>query len=374
MDARIEKALVSFCTICVALFGWQSPSACSQTYQVKSENFVVYAADRRLAQQASALAEKYRRELSIDWLGYEIGPWQQHCPIEVKIGPHAGGETSFAFVQGPSGKGVPVSWQMKIYGPPDRLLDAVLPHEVTHTIFATHFGKPLPRWADEGACTTVEHESERAKNHRMLIEFLTGTPSRGIPFNRMFTMKQYPHDILPLYAQGYSVAKYLINQKGRQHFVKFLEHGMSREQSGYDTSTWDEATQTYYGFDDLSDLQVSWMKWVRNGSPLQPQVQIAAAGSAALNSDARVDPSDTFAVVSPRDSKSGPTENTIANSATPTAKLNTWYSRESRAKQAIASVAKAPESAPSSSTFRPGSIKRIDRGKYKPSAENRIWR
>ena len=42
-----------------------------------------------------------------------------------------------------------------------RILDSVLPHEITHTIFATHFGQPLPRWADEGACTTVDGRPTR---------------------------------------------------------------------------------------------------------------------------------------------------------------------------------------------------------------------
>ena len=51
-------------------------------------------------------------------------------------------------------------WDMKIQGSEERVLDSVLPHEVTHTIFASHFRQPLPRWADEGACTTVEHVSE----------------------------------------------------------------------------------------------------------------------------------------------------------------------------------------------------------------------
>ncbi len=70
------------------------------------------------------------------------------------------------------------------------MLDSVLPHEVTHTIFASHFRRPLPRWADEGACTTVEHPSERTKQQQMLIEFLH--TNRGIPFHPMFAMKEYP--------------------------------------------------------------------------------------------------------------------------------------------------------------------------------------
>lgn len=337
-----------------------------QTYQSSSENFVVYAANAQLAKKASVLAEQYRKDLSLDWLGYEIEPWRERCPIYIEVGHHAGGETSFAFIQGATGRSEPISWQMKIYGPIDRLLDAVLPHEVTHTIFATHFGRPLPRWADEGACTTVEHESERAKNHQMLISFLTARPSRGIPFNRMFTMKQYPHDILPLYAQGYSVARYLIGQKGRQHFVQYLEKGMTMERSNRDTGAWDRATKEYYGFENLSDLQISWEKWVRSGSPQQtPDLQIASSESNSQSG--LIDPKGTYAIAK----NSSPIQNPIADNVSRTdlaaagktgGKLNSWYARESRAKQAVSVGSKTvpnPASAKNNSTpFRPGSLKR----------------
>jgi len=251
--------------------------------QIASENFIVSAEDARLAKQVSLEAERFRKELAIEWLGHEIGPWQDKCPITVELGMHAGGETSFAFVTNGRGQGIPVSWQMKIYGPPDRLLDAVLPHEITHTIFATHFGRPLPRWADEGACTTVEHESERRKNHQMLMDFLGAKPSRGIPFNRMFTMKNYPHDILPLYAQGYSLAKFLIAQKGRRHFLDFVEAGMNAEVPGRELAAWDSATEKFYGFENLSELQISWLGWVKDGSDVAAIASVVEAPSPASN-------------------------------------------------------------------------------------------
>lgn len=240
------------------------PEHASAQYRAESTNFVAFAADQQLAQQVAHEAERFRRELAVEWLGHELPNWRQKCPIRVQIARDAGGETSFAFTS-PNGS-EPIDWEMKIFGPPDRLLDAVLPHEVTHTIFASHFQRPLPRWADEGACTTVEHEIERQKNHRMLIEFLMN--SRGIPFNRMFTLREYPHDILPLYAQGYSLAKYLILQKGKRHFVDYIGAGMASEQPGRETDCWDRVTEEFYGFENLSDLQISWLDWVKQGSPM----------------------------------------------------------------------------------------------------------
>jgi len=235
-------------TVCVVSLLLLRNSAIAQQ-PVVTQNFAVFADDPQYANRVAQDAERYRKELSIAWLGYEIDPWQERCPIRVTLDLHAGGETSFAFLIPPGGdRGQPTGWEMKIFGPPDRLLDAVLPHEITHTIFATHFGRPLPRWADEGACTTVEHQSERSKNHGMLINFLGASPSRGIPFNRMFTMKNYPHDILPLYAQGYSLARFLIQQSGRRQFLDYIADGMENERPGF------------------SDLQIQWIRWVREGS------------------------------------------------------------------------------------------------------------
>ena len=138
-------------------------------------------------------------------------------------------------------------------------MDSVLPHEVTHTIFATHFGGPLPRWADEGACTTVEHTSERKKQEDWLIRFIH--ERRGIPFNRMFAMTEYPRDILPLYAQGYSVTRYLIAQGGKQKFIAFVGDGIA-------TNNWNAAVQKHYGYDRLGDLQLAWQAWLGRGQSI----------------------------------------------------------------------------------------------------------
>ena len=165
----------------------------------------------------------------------------------------AGGATSFVF-----DRGEVFDWEMKIQGSRERVLDSVLPHEITHTIFASYFRQPLPRWADEGACTTVEHRSEIAKQERMLIDFLkTG---RGIPFSTMFAMKEYPQDVMPLYSQGHSLAQWLIEQRGKQAFLAFLADGMQDE-------NWPRAVEKHYGFHDLYTLQNSWLDWVKQGRP-----------------------------------------------------------------------------------------------------------
>lgn len=265
--------LIQVCCLCSLLLGFADSEVTSgfdgrglPRGKVESENFVVYAADYRLATKVSQRAEAYRKSLAIEWTGQELPPWSQKCPIEVELGGASSGETSFAFVDQPNGRGYPIEWQMKIRGPYERVLDSVLPHEITHTIFATHFGQPLPRWADEGACTMVEHELEKNKNHQLLMEFLHSKPSMGIPFNRMFVMRSYPRQILPLYAQGYSVAKFLIFQGGKQRFVEYIGKGLKQDEMNRGSAGWSAVTREFYGYKDLSELQTSWIKWVGDGS------------------------------------------------------------------------------------------------------------
>jgi hypothetical protein len=88
----------------------------------------------------------------------------------------------------------------------------------------------------------------------------------------MFAMKEYPADVLPLYAQGYSLARFLIEQGGRQKFIDFVGQGMK-------TDNWSGDIKDHYGFDNLADLQNRWLDWVKQGSPsiaAKPEELIAA--------------------------------------------------------------------------------------------------
>ena len=236
----------------------------------RSANFIVETPDPNFALQVSQAAEKYRHDLAIEWLGQAMPNWAQPCLMTVQAGPQlgAGGATTFQFQNGEV-----FDWRMTIQGSQQRLLDSVLPHEITHMIFASRFRQPLPRWADEGGATTVEHASERNKYRQMLYQFLrTG---HGIAFNQMFAMTDYPADIMPLYAQGYSLAEFLIQTGGRREYVEFLGDGLKSED-------WPGAVQRHYGVKDLGALQNTWLAWVAQGSPALKQRYAPAAGGGEM--------------------------------------------------------------------------------------------
>ena len=272
MDARAVRAAA----IVVAL-------VVTTGARYRAPNFIVETQDPQLAREFALAAEQQRRELAISWLGEELPNWAQPCHITVRVGPQlgAGGATTFYF-----DKGEVFGWRMSIQGSRERVLDSVLPHEITHMILASHFRRPIPRWADEGAATSVEHVSERNKHRRMLYQFLrTG---RGIAFNQLFAMREYPADIMPLYAQSYSLAEYLIQIGGRRKYVEFVGDGM-------DSNDWCGAIERHYGIANSGVLQQTWLAWVQQGCPnlppsTQPEAQPGAEMIAASHQRERPQP------------------------------------------------------------------------------------
>ncbi|HMC10181.1 MAG TPA: hypothetical protein VKH44_02780 [Pirellulaceae bacterium] len=249
MEARLAQVFVL--VICPGLLGATYPT----------ENFVVHAPTQEIATQVGRAAEHFRRQLAIEWLGYELPQWAAPCPIRVKVGQlGAGGQTTFSFFPNGNGSAEVCKWDMQIQGTLERILDSVLPHEVTHTIFACHFRRPLPRWADEGGATLAEHDSEKREQVLRLKQVIGSR--RRIPLKNLFNIKEYPpdmQDVLTLYAEGYSVAELLVQEGGRARYLKFITDA---HRDG-----WDKAVHAHYGYRGVDDLEKRWHTWVMAGSP-----------------------------------------------------------------------------------------------------------
>jgi hypothetical protein len=262
MDARLCRLIAVVPAL--LLLGTSSSGATFST-----RNFAVTAPTPDFAQEVAQTAERCRAELAQVWLGHTLPDWFRPCQVSVTAGQiGAGGATTFTFAAGQV-----FGWNMKVQGTPERILDSVIPHEVSHTIFATHFRRPLPRWADEGAATLVEHESERHRQ-QLLLHQVFNSPQR-IPLTRLISMKEYPSDmqsVLTLYAEGYSLASYLVQSRGRDVYLRFLEDGYQHD--------WDHAIQTCYLLPNVAALEQRWTSWVMAGSPELPDGQMIAQNEA----------------------------------------------------------------------------------------------
>ena len=252
MDALFARWTRFGLVLATVWFGLIGSPGSTEAANFRTQNFIVDAPTPGLAKAVGDAAEKYRSDLSEYWTGQALPAWPRPCPIRVVAGPNLAAQGVTTYNPAPVR-----DFQMEVIGTPERILDSVLPHEVTHTVLATYFGRPLPRWADEGICTTVEHVSERSKHEAKLREFLSSR--RGIAMNQLFLLTEYPPDVLPMYAQGYSVCQFLIGQQGPRTFISFLRDYMQRP-------SWTANIQKHYGYDSLAELQQYWLSWVESGS------------------------------------------------------------------------------------------------------------
>jgi hypothetical protein len=239
-------------------------------------NFVVTAPDEQLARKFGEMAEFYRKEKALEWLGQEMPNWPQRCPLRVVIAPAgAGGATTFGFDRG----GVS-SQQMDIKGPARQLLNSVLPHEITHTVLAHHFGRPVPRWADEGGSVLSENDEERTSHDIRCREILN--QGKAFRLSVLFRMVDYPRDMIVLYAEGYSVSAYLVErggggQAGRRKLLQFLAYGMegSTQNSHGTPTSWNAAAQRVYGAASVDALEGEWIEALK-----YPGARVAARNTA----------------------------------------------------------------------------------------------
>jgi hypothetical protein len=234
-------------------------------YQARTPNFIVHAPTQQIADRIGQLAEKFRREKAIEWLGREMTPWPQPCPLHVKVSMNGpSGATSFNFGRDNYGRGMVMGQHMQIQGPLDRLMDSVLPHEITHTVFAYHFKCPVPRWADEGGSVLSEDDIERIRHDKLTRQILNS--NHQFRLRQLFALTEYPQGkVMHLYAQGYSVTNYLVEMQGKHAFINFVARGMNEG--------WDRAA-SMYGFRTVEDLEENWLKKLRETKG-QPHIQLA---------------------------------------------------------------------------------------------------
>lgn len=245
------------CLFALGAFLWVGTSLSSARGRYQTRNFIIYAPTQQIAEQMGQYAERYRREKALEWLGYEMKPWGRRCPLEVTVNMGgSGGATSFVFDRGQI-----QDQKMEIQGRLDRLLASVLPHEVTHTVFAYYFRRPVPRWADEGGSVLSEDQLERSR-HDHLVRNILRTRGRAMPLRRLFNLRNYPSDVMVLYAQGYSVTNFLVSKSSKPRFLRFLDEGMRRG--------WDSALNTHYGFRSVEALEEAWLDHLRRTPPESP--------------------------------------------------------------------------------------------------------
>lgn len=219
----------------------------------RTQNFIVTTnSTYEFAQECANRFEESRHRLAVYWFGQPQNNFIQPVPCTVTLSPMAqGGVTSFTGTDG-----AVASIDCRVGGPASWLLADCIPHETLHMVTHVHWRSPSfpPRWVDEGLCSIIESDNTYVRHSNELVGFLqTG---RGITTKRLWTMRDYPSDIMPLYAQGYSQVLFLFNHSGPKELIDFIDKGAD-----------ESALSSVYGYDSCIEFQRIWLTWVQAGSP-----------------------------------------------------------------------------------------------------------
>lgn len=229
---------------------------------VESANFTVQAPSIALAQQVAQIAEASRRAMALAWLGKELPTNTSRIELRYRYADNlGGGATSFTFFAGQA-----VCTGTTVEGHADRVLADVVPHEITHQVLlAGHFGRPLPRWADEGAATLAEDQTEWNRYEQRLQQALG--EQRTFPLKQLLPMHDYPRDVGTFYAQSHDLVAFLVSKHDRPTFVAFMDRALADRY-------YEPALDRYYGYASVDALEKDWLAacWWRRRRQQAPAV------------------------------------------------------------------------------------------------------
>jgi hypothetical protein len=256
---------ISFSSLVVVALCGQTPVA---TY--RTTNFVIHADTPEIAKLVGDSAERSRKDVGKLWLDKEPAAWAAPCRIRVSLNMgRVEGFTDLSFCQGKVR-----DQKIAILGPLDRIMKGLLPHELTHVLFAHHFGVQPPRWADEGGAILSEDRYQDERQSKLFRKILA--EDRSFSLRRLLEMRQYPDDVACLYAEGHSISRFLVDAKGRKVFLAFVADGLKRG--------WDQAVQDQYGFENVEQLETAWLGWVEKRSDPGSAVRNGKLGTSAATS------------------------------------------------------------------------------------------
>lgn len=223
---------------------------------VETANFVVTAPTADAARQVATAAEACRTRFAREWMAVELPDWKRPCRVNVNLQPTGGsGSTVYDIYRGRAERP-----RITLSGPLDRILDYVLPHEVTHAVLALWLGQPPPRWADEGVALLCETESQRSRQRRLAEQMFNSSSLMAL--DKVVTLVDYPEDrkeLVGFYVASFSFTEFLVAQGGKARLMEFLK---DLPQAG-----WDRALTAHYEFASSSGLEDAWQDWlVRDGS------------------------------------------------------------------------------------------------------------
>ena len=208
------------------------------------------------AEKVVQIAEATRVQMSRRWFGKDGEDWQPKCDIflhataadyseRTRQNPAFPGHSRIELDER-NGRVVDREVHMRCDNP--AMLDAVLPHEITHVVLAGNFGnKHVPRWVDEGVAVLTEPQEKVQQHKKNLAKSLQNREL--MPLRDLVQLNNFPEakQITVFYAESVALVDYLTNLKGPQAFTQFVREAL---RDGYEG-----ALKKHYGFQTFGEFQ-----------------------------------------------------------------------------------------------------------------------
>lgn len=237
-----------------------SPPAPPAWHVRETANFTIYHTDADLAERAGKAAEAVRAQQAKRWGSTATrSSWNPRCeiylyPTSREFAQHTGQpESSPGFsTMGMHGARV-TTRRVNLRADHPQMLEAILPHEVTHVVLADLFTQQqIPRWADEGMAVLAEPATEQQSR----AADLTAPLKEGRVFKLSDLMAiDYPNaEAWSLYyAQSVSLTQFLVKLGTPEQFIAFVR---GAQRTGIEASL-----RSVYKIEGFPDLEDRWQKF-----------------------------------------------------------------------------------------------------------------
>ncbi len=216
-------------------------------------NFKVHhLQDETYGKDAGAFLEEHRDLIAKKWFG-EAPKWRSKCDVYLF-------ESHEHMMRNLSGKdwmagctnitydgdqAVAIKISIRIDLP--NCWEDITTHELMHALVGSHFGRPIPRWMDEGMCGQVESPNRIAQRR----SHATGKIRYAI--KALMNMTDYPserRDVDVYYGQSITLVNHLVGLKGAKEFISFVR---TSEKDGLE-----KALTKHYEL-DYDKLEATWL-------------------------------------------------------------------------------------------------------------------
>jgi len=244
------------------------PGLANAAGMAHDENFVVISPTHRsraeseqYAAEVLAAANRFRREVALEWLGEEIPSGLGRTVLHVQFAPDRDQGKTWAIDPNWKRAGGTRVDNRRMHNvfletSPELATGSTLKHEITHVILATRYPERLAAWIEEGIASRYDDPGRHAKYQDLLQWFVrTGNwPDLGL----IVSQENISPDDAEAYAVASSVVDFLLSRGDNATLLEFAADAR--------TQGWDHSLEQHYQLNGVADLSNRWRTWLAGAS------------------------------------------------------------------------------------------------------------